>query len=327
MVAFTRHGAKQVRTLHRFIYSLGFLAAPAILGGCALPLDSAANAPSQISATGSWIAPEARSENLLYVVGASDANIYTYPAGKLEGTIKGFSNAGADCVDAAQDVWIPDQGHSRIVEYPHGGTQAIRVISDIQGDACAIDPTSGDLAVATVIGTIFLYRHARGKPIPYDTLEITRLNYCAYDAAGDLFTDGGNGGSGYGFELGELPKGGNKLRVLAVNQFFEQPGGIAWDGKHLAVGDARVPVIYELSIKGSRGTRVGTISLGSPGTYVPQFGIYGQTLVAPNSYLSKSELLSDLLFYKYPEGGKPRRNVSAGKLNPRGVALSLAQPP
>ncbi|MGB8909606.1 MAG: hypothetical protein WCC84_12755, partial [Candidatus Cybelea sp.] len=225
-------------------------------------------------------------------------------------------------------VWIPDPGNGTVVEYAHGGTQPLRALKGVLGNACAVDPTTGDLAVAEGFdGALYVFKGARGKPAVYDTETITRFNYCGYDDKGNLFADGGNGGKGYEFVLSELPKGSKNLKIITLNQFISQPGGIAWDGKHLAIGDSAKPVIYEFAVSGARGTRVGTTSLGTPATYGSQFFIDGVRLIAPNIYPSKNQLLSDVLFYKYPGGGKPSKKIPAARSNPHGLTLSRAPSP
>ena len=55
----------------------------------------------------SWMLPEAKRENLLYVVdeGARDVYVYSYPQRVLVGTL-GFDYPTGDCVDKAGNVWI-----------------------------------------------------------------------------------------------------------------------------------------------------------------------------------------------------------------------------
>jgi hypothetical protein len=309
------------RLTHRVF---GIFALLSMLAGCGTP--QAYNAIP--NAAGSSTVPEARGQDLIYLAGSNAVSVYTYPEGKLLGALKGLSKPGSDCVDKAQNVWIPDPSDGSVVEYAHGGTHPVQTLKLSFGVACAVDPVTGDLAVTAMFdGAVFVFKGARGKPTGYDTPSITRFNYCAYDDKGNLFADGGNGGKGYAFTLAELPKGAKKLKVVTLNQFITQPGGVAWDGKHLAIGDAAKPVIYQFTVSGTHGTRVGTTSLGSPAKYGSQFFVAGSRLIAPNVYPSKNQLLSDVLFYKYPAGGKPSQKIPAGHSNPRGLTLSLAQTP
>lgn len=281
-----------------------------------------------LTSNGARFLTTSRGQDLIYLAGTRAVSVYTYPEGKLVSTLKGLTKAGSDCVDKAQNVWIPDPSHAAMVEYAHGGTQPLRVLKGVNGSACAVDPTNGDLAVTEGFdGAVWIFKAARGNPVPYDTPTITRFNYCAYDDKGNLFADGGNGGVGYEFVLSELPKGSKKFKIITLDQFISQPGGIAWDGKHLAIGDAAKPVIYRFAVSGMSGKSVGAVSLGNPATYGTQFVIDGARLIAPNMYPSRNQLLSNVLFYEYPGGGKPSKKIPAGRSHLRGLALSLAQGP
>src|SRR5580700_3757619 len=53
----------------------------------------------------SWVLPEARSQNLLYVSGNSGyVYIFSFPKGKLVGTLTGFQEVAGVCADAAGNV-------------------------------------------------------------------------------------------------------------------------------------------------------------------------------------------------------------------------------
>src|SRR5580700_9415982 len=55
----------------------------------------------------SWMAPDAVTQDLLYVGGNSgDVTVYSYPKGKLLGTLTGFNLPAGECVDKAGDVLI-----------------------------------------------------------------------------------------------------------------------------------------------------------------------------------------------------------------------------
>ena len=109
-----------------------------------------------------------------------------------------------------------------------------------------------------------------------------------------------------------------------LNQTIGFPGGVQWDGKHVAVGDQSTPVVYQFSISRDQGLKVGSTPLGPPAHDVEQFFISGGTLITPNEYFTKSRTLSDVLFYKYPMGGAPTRTITKGQHFPDGVVVSLA---
>jgi hypothetical protein len=54
----------------------------------------------------SWTLPEAKNEDLLYVANFSNVMIYSYPAGKVVGQLKGFTANASECVDAQGDDYV-----------------------------------------------------------------------------------------------------------------------------------------------------------------------------------------------------------------------------
>jgi hypothetical protein len=312
-------------------YALCISTAIAMLAGCGsqAPIGApGAMAQSPAIAThadrsGSWMAPDAQAQDLLYVSNVHNVTVYSYPKGDLIGKLKGFYVTGGECVDAAQDVWITDLGHNRLVEYAHGGQTPIRILTGIGGAGCAVDPATGNLAVTTLGGTVYVYKNARGKPLSYTDSDISRFYYCSYDNNGNFFADCATSANSYSFELARLSKGSSTLKTMSVDQYISFAGGVEWDGKHLAVGDGQVPVIYEFAIKGSRGTKVGTTRLGPNAKFVFQFFIDNGIVIAPNE--CGSSCSSDLLFYKYPAGGSAIKKITKGIFYPHGAIVSKGQ--
>jgi len=70
----------------------------------------------------SWMTPDAKLRELLYVSDDAtyDVYVFSYPQGKLVGTLTGFAAPGSLCSDAQGDVFIPNVLTSTIVEYAHG---------------------------------------------------------------------------------------------------------------------------------------------------------------------------------------------------------------
>jgi DNA-binding beta-propeller fold protein YncE len=106
-------------------------------------------------------------------------DLYSYPQGILEGQITGLSGPGGDCSDKKGNVYVTDVEPSgnEIVEFAHGGTQALRTLSVPSGSnpySCAVDPTTGDLAVTNYGNTagdgasllIYLRQRASRNPTP-----------------------------------------------------------------------------------------------------------------------------------------------------------------
>ena len=91
----------------------------------------------------SWMLPEAKSDDLLYVTDTTmtvsnfgSALVLKDPEGKVVGTLTGFDYPLGDCVDAASDVWISSFDTGTIEEFAHGGTAPIATLqsnSNAQG--------------------------------------------------------------------------------------------------------------------------------------------------------------------------------------------------
>lgn len=269
----------------------------------------------------SWINPDAKKGSLLYVSGGSsyygDVYIYTYPKGKLVGTIANLQFPSGMCVDKKQDVFVTQlDGTREILEYKHGGTTPIATLQDSKEFpiGCSVDPTTGNLAVANELGTygggsVSIYIGAAGTGQgPYTDSAFHEIWFCGYDNQGNLFIDGVN--TSDEFEFAELPKGTTQFTNIALNQKFRWPGGIQWDGKYVAVGDREGGVIYQTN--GAGGQVIGSTKLDGAGI-VSQFFIDGKTVIAPNN--------GTAMFFKYPKGGEPSKTID-GISQPFGAVVS-----
>jgi hypothetical protein len=291
----------------------------------------AASTLSRPDVRSSWMTPDAKKRNLLYVSDdtSNDVYVFSYPQGKLVGTLTGFSAPGGLCADGRGDVFVPNVFGSTIEEFAHGGTSPIATLGDAPHsypNSCDVNRTTGDLAVgdnASGIdgegrGGIAIYRGAAGTP------SFHRAMYhpysCGYDSEGNLFVDGE--GPGFeNFQFGELPANGKRYRKIALNQTISLAGGVVWDNNSVAVGDVYGAAIYQFSISGSRGTRVGTTRL--PGASVAwEFKVDGTKVIVPNYVLRKQDS-SDVLSYDYPAGGPALKAFGTGDVvDPVGAALS-----
>jgi hypothetical protein len=246
----------------------------------------------------------------------------------LEGTLRGFYRAEGTCVDQNGDVFISNLGTGNIFEYAHGGKKPIRILSSPSGDpiGCAVDTTTGDLAVSSLgigsNGSVAIYKNARGKPTLYQDPVFQKYYFCGYDGKGDLFVDGQS--SSNVFEFAELAKGSSALKTITLGQSIGWPGAVQWDGQYVAVGDENAHVIYQFGINGSGGEKKGSTPLRSHALYIHQFWIQGHTVIVPNAYFESSKALSDVLFYRYPIGGKSVQKITKGQHFPDGAVVSLA---
>ncbi len=309
--------------------ALKISAAAAVLS---LPLLVAACSPS---APGSLPMDQSRSVSqaahgpgaLLYVadLGAKEVDYLSYPAGKKEGVLTGFYAINGVCADAKGDVFAVDGHVNDIYEFPHGGTKAIATLQDpgYYFHGCAVDPHSGDLAVAiepvnSDPGGIAIFKHAKGKPANFTSQDTFFSSYCGYDDEGDFFLDGEDI---HGmFYLAEMAKGSRGLKIVSLAQQIQAPGGVQWDGKVLAVGDQGVgykgSTIYRFKITAGQGRLVGTTPLGGS-TDVIGFAIDGDRVIGPNF----GDSSSSVLYWKYPAGGEPIKTIT-GFIEPIAVTIS-----
>lgn len=274
----------------------------------------------------SWVAPGSVSQDLLYVSdeGTNDVYIYSWPQGKLVGTLTGISYPQGECVDKAGNIFVTSIGvnlRSHIYEYAHGGTKRVAKLNDLDvyPHGCAVDPTTGNLAVTNLEnvrggpGNVAIYKHARRLLGYYQAPEKYYYFFCGYDQAGNLFADaGGNISNEYG--LTELPAGGTTMIDVSLNQTIYYPGAVQWDGRYVAVGDTAANEIYQFRLSGSSGTLAGATRLGGASD-VLQFWIEKGTVAGANAGSAT------VMYWKYPAGGKATQTIT-GLTDPVGVVVS-----
>jgi|HubBroStandDraft_4_1064222.scaffolds.fasta_scaffold171772_1 hypothetical protein len=256
-----------MRSLDFNRYAFSICVAVAILAGCggsqppigapgAMP-QSPAIATHAVHGT-SWMLPEAKSEDLLYVSDGSTDSVfvYSYKSRQQVGNLTGFGSPYGQCVDGTGDVWIADFRSSDVVEYAHGGTKPLKTLSVGGGSngwpvGCSVSP-NGDLAVSIGLladapsgaGAILVFKGASGLPVTYTDSDCYNPLAPGYDDKGNLYVEGTEYISYY-MQRGnvcELPAGGTSLRVVSVRRRDhgrKRPafgtGGVMWDGKHLAL--------------------------------------------------------------------------------------------
>jgi hypothetical protein len=279
---------------------------------------------------GSVIAARASTPNsLLYItdVGADAVYVYSYPHGRLVDTLKGFNSPVRDCSDTSGNVYITNTESEEILEFAHGGRQAIATLRDpgyLPWD-CSVDPTSGALAAtgygtsSSNTGSVAIFAPGSSLPTIYHARGVQAYLFCTYDNQGNLFVDGLN--YKYGFVLIELRKGAQEFERIEIHQRFGSWGGVQWDGKNLAIGDGTT-AIYDFEIKGRKAKRVHTVPLNGA-VDVAQFWLDGDTLIAPDGPNGAKQ---DAGFWMYPKGGKPSKLLGKGLFkNPSGATVSTVQ--
>jgi hypothetical protein len=271
----------------------------------------------------SWMAPDAKTNDLLYVSSNinGDVYVYSYPHGSLKGTLTGFSSPAGECVDKSGHIFITSG--SGILEYAHGGTTPIATLKDAgSAQGCSVDPKTGDLAVtnystpSSAQGNVAIYKNAKGSPTYLTDSKIYYEGFCGYDNAGNLFVDGRPRNSGE-LKLSEIPSGRTSFKSINLNQTITGAGGVQWDGKHLALGNDTEGsgTIYQFAINGEKGTKVGSTALnGSSG--VVQFWIEQARVIGPE-YLA-----NDVGIWAYPAGGSAKKTITGGFDGPMGATVS-----
>ena len=289
-----------------------YIAVVIILSGCTAPL-------SQVGAPGSMqsdtltvrsrhqLLPQSSSgQDLLYVSGIEPVDFYTYPGGKMVGSLGTFRGPLGMCVDGAGDVFIPIYYDNQVLEYAHGGSAPIATITTANfPEDCSIDPTTGNLAVTFYDGIqIFSYVVSGwSAPQTYTQPDGTYFtSFCTYDNSGNLFFDSDTQHSV--FQLTELLAGSSgTFTTVSLDHSISYPGGILWDGTYLAIAEPRrknSTVVFRFSIADSSGTEVSVTKLRKGRGSL--FWIYGSTII--------SEVRGgNVGFWKYPGGGSPWKTV------------------
>ncbi|MGA8533071.1 MAG: hypothetical protein WB615_03055 [Candidatus Tumulicola sp.] len=260
--------------------------------------------------------------SLLYISDqtAREVFVFSYPYYKVKGELTGFTLPLGECVDKAGNVFVTDGTGDRILKYAHGGMSPVATLKDPGDDAsgCAVDPTSGNLAVANLyshgnqLGNVAIYKDAEGGPIArYADVNISEMYFCGYDNAGNLFIAGT--GSGGGFRFGELARGARSIKDISLDTNIVAPGGVQWDGYHVAVGDEYTGVVYRFQINGTNGKELNKTTLAPS---VTGFWIQRPNIIGPNF------TRSNVGIWGYPAGGTAKKILSGKFQNPIGAVVS-----
>lgn len=285
---------------------------------------------SRANRGGSWMLPEAKAKDLVYVsnYGYGSVNIYALPGLKSAGTLTGFNGPQGLCSDASGNVWIVNTNVSQIVKYAHAGTTPIATLNDpgYYPVGCAVDPITGDLAVTNLIslssdGNVIVYAQGSGSGTTYFDPSIASYYFDGYDNRGNLYIDGLSQSGA--FKFAELPRRTHKFTDITIDESISFPGSVQWDGKHMTTTPQPPPgsaaVIYRLKIKRSKATVVSTTQL-LPATCEPAQTWISGTIIAASCILGQS---SSVNVWTYPEGGAPSKSAT-GASTPLGTTISLA---
>jgi hypothetical protein len=298
------------------------------------------------SAAGSWMAPRASTEDLLYISSDTGASVYvyTYPQGELVGTldVPGTSPTG-ECVDASGDVFITAgslSGSGTVYEYVHGGTTPVEALSDPGlPNGCAVDSDTGNLAVANTLddnnpyyryrGDLAVYAKAHGRPKMYYSHDPATGDFffCGYDDKANLYLSAEDAYHASDLLL-RLPKGSNRFESISLNTNLYGEPSLQWRGTYLVASSSRQNqpmLVYRLRISGSTATVVGTSELESRrNDYNGQIWIQASTVIGFGVFKRGYQ---NAYFWPYPSGGRPQlalRKVAHTKQQLWGVTVSMA---
>jgi hypothetical protein len=268
-----------------------------------------------VTPASSALRPDKSATSLLYIgdLGEAQVDVLSYPQGKPQFTISGFGSVNGLCTDSSGDVWVSDGHNGKLLEYAYGSKKVKKTLTDtgfyMQG--CAVDPKSGDVAVAIQAmnsdpGGVAIFDHAKGKPLNITAQAFYFPSFCTYDSKSDLFLDGNNVNGM--FFLAELPKGSQTLRGISLPQQIEVTGGVQWDGKNVVVDDQgagyKGSTLYEFSISGSTATETGTTQLGGSSDVI-SFALDGKRVIGPNIGQSPN-----VMYWPYPAGGQSTKTLT-----------------
>jgi len=275
-------------------------------------------------------------QDLLYVVHVEGrgvrrrevVSIVTFPQGSPVATISNLYEPNGICSDGSGNVWVVAYRSSwNVYEFAHGGTKPIAEIpmpKRAVGGSCAVDPTTGNLAVedrdSAIKGMIDVWPGARsGKPtvyrVPFEPVALT------YDDQGNLFSDGIIGSTAL-FVFGELAAGHSRFKVIQLHEPTGVPGGLQFDGQYVAVetgGIGGKPRIYVLSVSSSGVQVVDTLRFGTM-YFEAWFCIEGDLL---GGMATQHGNRVDL--WPYPSGGHPTQTLERFD-QIRGMTISRASP-
>ncbi len=308
--------------LVRYAFSLGL--AVALLAGCGGALNGTATMPQGAVRTrahgvsGSWLKREASGEDLVYLAQEQKVFVYSYPGGKYVGAPAGVRNAVALCSDTSGNVWVVDAAHKRstLLKYSHDGSNpTARLHLEARGSACAVDPSTGSLAVGTLNSSVAVWANGQAAPTLYSTSAFFKeVRTVSYDGSGDLYM----GSLSSHKSAAWLPKGGTTVEKFDITT----RGSYGWDGQYFVIGPAdgfSEPMkLYNLN--GNSGTVAGKIRLKNcaPSYDPPSFSIAGSELAVSCGW----DETNSLDYYDYPKGGNPINTIVPGSTG--SVAISVA---
>jgi hypothetical protein len=215
-----------------------------LISACGGPQTPVGVVPAPNALSGSWMLPEAKGQDLIYFSTESGSGgratyILSLPQGKLVGR---FSAVGGLCSDNIGNVWVtryPNGRRKELAEYAHGGVKPVKIlhVPNMLPGSCAVDPTSGNLALTGDGQEVDVYSSGSSYPQIY-AYEKFYPHALTYDGSGNLFILGNGHVRDDSLAVAELPKGAAKFQPRRSHIHLSATSGFGWDGKYLTIGDS-----------------------------------------------------------------------------------------
>jgi hypothetical protein len=286
----------------------------------------------------SWMSPDARAHDLLYVSDSSTYDVYAYSYPKLRpvGTLTDQNNPAGLCTDSKGNVFVTQLYGHQIVEYRHGGTTPVRTLSDpgYEPGACSVNPSTGDLAVANVVsdeftqGNLVVYSKGEGRIATYSPpggasggwFSVNDAGYAPGYPGGNLYFAGTCNGA---FCAGVVPNGSSTAENVTLNARPQSPGTVQSDGVYITFADQTDGTIYAYTFSGTNGTEVHSTTLSGSsdvdGSWILWIA-YKKHKNITVRVAAPQQNSGDVLLYGYWEGGYPR--TLTGATQPFGATYS-----
>jgi hypothetical protein len=313
-------GARQMKISELGRYALSVSIAAAMLAGCGGSQPPIGASNGYRSSTG--LKPA--STGVLWVNSGHCGTgpftgicLYSFPEGKYLGWVEYYAGSYPNnlCSDRQGNIYAPSEfgSYAEVLEY--NGPSSVLSDGSNSPDGCAVDPTSGDLAVANTgynnPGNVAIFADAHGDPKYYRAPNLFDYHFCTYDDRGNLYVSGANKSGLPG--IAELARGTKKFVAVTVNKKIRSVGPIQWDGRDFALGygDLYGDVIYRVVFSGLKGKVVGTTDLKNPSKghkRIRPFWIQGDLIIA--SYLESEGV--PIGIWNYRAGGTPIKIIRHG---------------